>query len=58
MQEDHPSESGLAERLLEIRRDCAARIEEPYRSAEHGDLLYGADGLPSQSSTPAPINSP
>jgi antitoxin VapB len=36
----------LADRLLAIGRDCAARLEEPLRSAEHGDLLYDDRGLP------------
>jgi len=36
----------LADRLLTIGRDCAGRLPEPYRSAEHGELLYGDDGLP------------
>ena len=36
----------LAERLLAIGKDCAARLEEPFRSADHGDLLYEARGLP------------
>ena len=36
----------LSERLLAIGRDCAVRLKEPYRSADHGDLLYGEDGLP------------
>jgi antitoxin VapB len=40
---DAPS---LADRLLVIGRDCATRLPEPYRSADHADLLYGADGLP------------
>jgi antitoxin VapB len=31
---------GLAERLLAIGKDCAARLKEPFRSADHGDLLY------------------
>ena len=38
--------TNLAERLLSIGRDCAPRLKEPYRSAPHGDLLYGEDGLP------------
>jgi len=42
----HETGSGLAERLLEIGRDCAPRLVEPYRSANHGDLLYDARGLP------------
>lgn len=36
----------LAERLLAIGRDSAARLKEPYRSAAHGDLLYDERGLP------------
>jgi len=37
---------GLAERLLAIGRDVAPRLSEPYRSADHGDLLYDDKGLP------------
>jgi antitoxin VapB len=37
---------GLAERLLAIGRDCAAHLEEPFRSGDHGDLLYDDHGLP------------
>jgi antitoxin VapB len=37
---------GLAERLLAIGADCAARLKEPYRSIEHGELLYDERGLP------------
>ena len=36
----------LSERLLAIGRDCAARFKEPYRSADHADLLYDERGLP------------
>ena len=36
----------LSDRLLEIGRDCATRLKEPFRSAEHGDLLYDEAGLP------------
>jgi antitoxin VapB len=36
----------LSERLLSIGQDCAKHLKEPFRSAEHGDLLYGDDGLP------------
>jgi hypothetical protein len=32
-------------------KDCAARLEEPFRSAGHGDLLYDERGLPRRSST-------
>jgi antitoxin VapB len=36
----------LAERLLVIGKECAARLKEPFRSADHGDLLYDERGLP------------
>jgi antitoxin VapB len=36
----------LADRLLLIGKDCAARLKEPFRSADHGDLLYDERGLP------------
>ena len=38
--------SGMADRLLAIGRDLAPRLSEPYRSADHGDLLYDDKGLP------------
>jgi antitoxin VapB len=38
--------SGLAERLLEIGRDCASHLKEPFRTADHGNLLYDEKGLP------------
>ncbi len=36
----------LSDRLLAIGRDCATRLKEPFRSADHGDLLYDEKGLP------------
>ena len=36
----------LEQRLLAIGRDCARRLKEPYRSADHADLLYDEMGLP------------
>lgn len=36
----------LADRLMAIGKDCAAHMKEPYKSADHGELLYGEDGLP------------
>ena len=36
----------LYERLIEIGQDCASHLVEPYKSADHGDILYGEDGLP------------
>lgn len=38
--------AGLADRLLKIGRDCAAHLQEPYRSVDHGELLYDEKGLP------------
>ncbi len=37
---------GLAERLMKISRECAPLWKEPYRSTDHGDLLYDEKGLP------------
>ena len=42
----HESAAGLAERLLTIGRACAARLKEPYPSADHADPLYNELGLP------------
>ncbi len=36
----------LSDRLLEIGRDCAAHLNEPYRSIDHAELLYDEKGLP------------
>ena len=36
----------LSDRLLAIGRKCAPRIKEPFRSADHDDLLYDKRGLP------------
>ena len=38
--------SGLADRLVRIGKDCATHMREPFRSADHGDLLYDDKGLP------------
>ena len=37
---------GLTERLLKIGRECAPLWKEPYKSMDHGDLLYDEKGLP------------
>ena len=42
----HLRETGLADRLLAIGRDTAPRLREPFRSAEHGDLLHDKRGHP------------
>jgi antitoxin VapB len=36
----------LADRLTEIGKDCAAHLREPFRSVDHGELLYNEKGLP------------
>lgn len=36
----------LSETLLEIGRDCASHMRDPYLSVDHGDLLYDERGLP------------
>jgi antitoxin VapB len=36
----------LSERLLKIGKDCAAHLQEPFLTVDHGDLLYDEKGLP------------
>jgi antitoxin VapB len=38
--------AGLADRLMKIGKDCAAHLQEPFRSIDHGELLYNEKGLP------------
>jgi len=38
--------TSLADRLVKIGRDCAAHLQEPYLSVDHGELLYNDKGLP------------
>lgn len=38
--------SELVARFLEIGRDCTAHLREPFRTVDHGELLYGEKGLP------------
>ncbi len=38
--------AGLADRLLRIGKDCAAHLNEPFRTIDHGDMLYDERGLP------------
>ena len=38
--------TSLSERLLAIGKDCAKRLKEPFRSADHDELLYDERGLP------------
>jgi antitoxin VapB len=34
------------DRMMEIARDAASRFKEPWKSIDHGDLLYDEKGLP------------
>ena len=36
----------LAERLLAIGRDCAVHLKKPFRTVDHGEMLYDERGLP------------
>ena len=40
------SEKGLATRLIKIGQDCAAHLEEPYKSMDIDEMLYDEKGLP------------
>lgn len=37
---------GIADQLLALGREMSVRIDEPYESIEHGELLYDENGLP------------
>ena len=36
----------LRDRLIAIGKDSGPRFIEPYKSMDHGDILYDEDGLP------------
>ena len=36
----------LAERILQIGKDCALHLKEPFLTVDHGELLYDEKGLP------------
>jgi antitoxin VapB len=38
--------TSLADRLVKIGKDCAAHLQEPYRSVDHGELLYNEKRFP------------
>lgn len=40
------SKEKTLERILKIGRECAVHMKEPYKSIDHGDLLYDEEGLP------------
>jgi antitoxin VapB len=40
------SKEEMLERIMKIARECGPLWKEPYRSIDHGDLLYDEKGLP------------
>jgi antitoxin VapB len=36
----------MVERIMKIAKECGPLWKEPYRSIDHGDLLYDEKGLP------------
>ena len=36
----------LVDRLLAIGKDCAAHLKKPFRTIDHGKMLYDERGLP------------
>jgi antitoxin VapB len=40
------SRKSMAERLMEIGKDCASHLKEPYKSMDVDELLYDGNGLP------------
>ncbi len=40
------SEKDPVERIMKIAHECGPLWKEPYRSVDHGDLLYDEKGLP------------
>ena len=36
----------LAERLMAIGKDCAGHLKKPFRTIDHGKMLYDERGLP------------
>lgn len=37
---------GMAERIMKIAKQCGPLWKEPFKSVDHGDLLYDEKGLP------------
>ena len=40
------SKQDTLERIMKIAEECGRLWKEPYRSIDHGDLLYDEKGLP------------
>ena len=42
----HGRRMSKVDRILKIARECGPLWKEPFRSVDHGDLLYDEKGLP------------
>jgi antitoxin VapB len=40
------SKNEMVERIMEIARECGPQWKQPYRSVDHGELLYDEKGMP------------
>jgi len=40
------SKQDMVKRIMKIAEECGPLWKEPYRSIDHGDLLYDEKGLP------------
>jgi antitoxin VapB len=38
--------ASLADQLLAVGRDCGAHLKAPFRTIDHGKMLYDERGLP------------
>ena len=56
MQDRSKHAAKLSDRLLEIGRDCAKRLKDPFRAGDHGDLLYDERGYRHDSRLPSAPN--
>ena len=43
---DRVKSKGMAERIMKIAKQAAPLWKEPFKSIDHGDLLYDEKGLP------------
>jgi len=43
---DRVKKKGMAERIMKIAKASGPRWKEPYKTIDHGDLLYDEKGLP------------
>jgi antitoxin VapB len=46
LQRVRSSKKEVFERIMEIAKECGPLWKEPYRSIDHGELLYDEKGMP------------